>query len=1065
MKKLLLLLFTLLGMTVNAQMRTVTGTVLSAEDEEPLVGVTVMAVGVTGVGAATDIDGNFTISVPTSVKKLKFSYVGMETVTRDIPKDGKMKIEMLSLGNSLDEVMVVAYGTTKKSAYTGSASVVKADQIEKTLVTDVVSALNGTVSGVQLQSSSGQPGSVPTIKVRGTGSILASNNPLYVIDGVPSSDMTSVNPNDVESITVLKDAAAAALYGARGANGVILVTTKTGKSGKSKVTVDMNWGANSREVGRYDIITDPRIHYQLIYQALRNSQVYNLGADPLSAHMYAAGKIQAAPESNPLGYQIFTVPEGEFLIGADGKFNPNATLGYLYTKADGSQYWLTKDDWVKEAFTNGFRQQYNVQISGGTDKFDYLVSGSYLGDDGVIKQSSYDRITTRLTGNYQVNKWLKIGANMAYSNEIMNSPSGQSVGNSESAFYACYQIAPIYPYYVRNADGTILWNERTNSPTYDFGYSGYGVLGLDREEGAGANPTGMLVYNTYRYETNTFDGKWYAQIAPVDGLTVTGTFSYWLNQSVDNLFQNPIDGWPSTFGGEIDTNNSLSKAFNVQVLANYHKSFGVNNLDVLLGYEGYQTSGQSSTAYGFGTFSYDDIYLNNTSEDWWAGGSASKYGTMGFFGRINYNYNEKYFGMVSYRRDASSRFAPKHRWGNFFSVSGGWDIAKEKFMEEATAVDMLKFKASFGQQGNDGIGNYRWTDTYYASGSEGLWSFGWSSKGNPDITWETSNAFNIGIDYSFFQGRLEGTLEYFSRQTSNMLYNRPVQPSQGYTSIPMNIGSMRNYGAEFELRAIPVRTRDFNWDLNFNITYIKNKIIKLAPELNGELIWGDRIQREGLSYYTAYMVKYAGVNPQNGEALYWGRHADGTEFKTNDWNTAYSGNTATGDVSNRSIICDYLPPFYGGFGTTISWKGIDASIQFAYQIGGHIFDYGYEYVMSNGQWPGIALHKDALKSWTPENPNTNVPRLDFDSDYVKVSDRWITSASYLALNNINIGYNFPVKLVRKIGLQNLRFYFAADNVALWSKRKGLDPRQSYSQNAPGNYSALRTLSGGLSVTF
>lgn len=1072
MKKLLLLLCLIAGLSfqIHAQTKTIHGYVYSEEDNEPLVGATIMPQGVSNArGAATDINGKFSLQIPSNVKSIKVSYVGMRTVTVNV-STGEMRIGMVSDDNRLDEVMVVAYGTAKKGAYTGSASVVKADQIENTLVTDVVSALNGTVSGVQMTSNNGAPGASPTIRIRGMGSLSSGNNPLYVVDGVPyDGDMTSLSPSDVESITVLKDAASSALYGARGANGVILITTKKGREGKANITINANWGANSRQVGAYETVGGADSYYMLMYRALRNRYQYLENKSAIEAHNTANNLVSAPPGSgNIFGYQIFTVPEGQSLIGIDGSFNPNASLGYLYTNSNGS-YWLTPDNWQQETFVNGLRQEYNVAVSGGGDKYDFMVSFNYLNDEGTVRESSFDRITTRLNSSYQLMKWMRLGANMSYSHESYNYPLYQTASASSSdaaanAFYLANMVAPIYPYYIRNGQGEIQYS-KTGYPEYDFGSTLIAGYGLPRAYWTTGNPTGTLVYDRNVYAYNSFDGKWYLRLTPIDGLTVTGTISYWLRQYADHDTTSPVYGWGSTYGGSVNYSGSLNYSINYQALANYVKSWGNNNFDFLIGYEAYKLNMESNSAGALNAFNPGNYTLSNVIDDKFIGGGINQYATMGYFARVNYDFDNRYFAMASYRRDASSRFAPDKRWGNFFSVSAGWNIAHEKFMEDFENVDMLKLKVSFGQQGNDNIGNYyAYIDQYSMSGADGVWTTSsLSYKGNPDLTWETSNAFNAGIDFSFFQGRIEGSLEYFSRITSNMLYNRPVQSSLGYGSIPMNIGSIENNGIEAELRLTPIRTRDWDWNINLNMTYWHNRVRELAPELEGRWLNGSYLVEVGKSLYQFWTVKYAGVeqdpnSPNAGLPLYWAKNAAGEEYRTPDYNTA--------QTTNQTSVGNVLPPVYGGFGTTLRWKGIDASIQFAYQLGGRIYDYGYLELMHGGNYAGEAMHIDALNAWSPTNTNTDIPMLLYNYEYtIEASDRWLTNASYLAINNVNIGYNFPRKLLSKIKVQDLRIYASADNVQLWSHRKGLDPRQSLFTSAAGNYSTIRSISGGIKIVF
>lgn len=506
----------------------------------------------------------------------------------------------------------------------------------------------------------------------------------------------------------------------------------------------------------------------------------------------------------------------------------------------------------------------------------------------------------------------------------------------------------------------------------------------------------------------------------------------------------------------------------------------MNTFDFLLGYEAYSYQYDGSAGLGYDIYDNSNNTLSNVSSQKEVSGYKQSYSTRGIFARVNYDYDNRIFASVSYRRDASSRFAPDKRWGNFWSLSAGWDLAKEKFMQDQTVVNMLKVKASFGQQGNDNIGNYyAYLDQYNMTGVDGVWNVATLYyKGNPDLTWETSNAFNIGVDFALFEGKLNGTLEYFSRQTSNMLYKKPVDPSLGYSSFPMNVGSMRNDGVELELTATPIRTKNVQWDVNFNLTYQHNKIIKLAPELNGEWINGSYYWKEGDSMYNRYLVRYAGVNPEDGLPLYYAevgtQDANGAwvgtgKFdKIENWNVAYQGGTLDGVryVDSRTPTGNTLPPVYGGFGTSVNFFGFDVAIQFGYQLGGRIWDFGYETLMHNGTKIGQAFHSDVARAWTETNRNTDIPRLDYLYEFMDVqSDRWLTSAKYFSINNISIGYNFPEKWIKKCGLSSLRIYGAADNVALWSARKGLDPRQSFLESYASNYSAMRLISGGIKLTF
>lgn len=1081
MKKLFLLMLTviLVGLSAAAETATYTvkGQVLYAGDDEPLIGVTLLPVG-GGMGTFTDANGDFTLKVPTNVKQLQVSYVGMVTRIVDIDTHNPMVIKLYSNENNLDEVIVVAYGTAKKSAYTGSASIVKAETIENSLVATATNALNGKVAGVQLLSDNGQPGVSPKIRIRGVGSMSAGNAPLYIVDGVPyDGDISSINTMDIESMTVLKDAAAAALYGARGANGVILITTKSGKQGHTKVSFDARWGGNSKQVAYYDVMRDPYEYARMAYNALYNGYYYNQNSSQAMANSLANANMFLG--EGGMGYQMFTMPDDEGFVLPDGTVNPNARLGW----SDGTNY-FTPDDW-RQSLRNGLRQEYSLSVTGGSERFNYYVSGAYLDDEGLIAGSHFNRLSTRTSMDYQIRPWLKIGTNMAYTYTNSGYPGDQTQTNSSAnAFVYANKLAPVYPMFVRNADGSIEYNSFYNKPVYDYGNNK--SVPYARNFMSSGNPAGDLQYNTTDYLTDIFNGKWFAVITPLEGLTVTGTAGvYTENQRYHDL-GNPFYGQSAESGGSAYQQAYHRSAVNLQALANYRRTFGdKHDIDILVGYENYNLYMENVDAIGYNLYIPNSWVVDNTIDMKNGYGSYDKYTTRGIFGRINYNLMSRYFASVSVRRDASSRFAPGKRWGTFWSVSGAWDVAKESFMESYTWVNQLKLKASFGQQGNDdlldaaGYSNYYpWQDQYRITGSNGVWSDGTlQEKGNPDITWETSNNFNAGIDFALFTGKLSGTLEYYNRQTSDMLYRKPVSPSNGYSLMPMNVGSMRNNGIELELNYQLLTTRNVNWDVNFNITSVNNKVLKLHPELNGQMINGSRIYREGESMYQLYLVGYAGVDPATGLALYYD-----AQPKLDSKNNPIMDDQKNYVIDYEFVSTDYthantyarkrsgnlMPKAYGGFGTSLTAYGFDLNLSFGYQFGGKIWDYSYQDLMHNadGYNMGCNWHMDIYNAWTPENPYTDVPRVDAQDKYTNSSsDRWLTSSNYLSLNNVTLGYTLPAKAVRAMCLENVRVNVSAENVALWSARKGLDPRQGYVNSDAATYGGIRCISGGVRVEF
>lgn len=1060
MKRKLMLLLTCLfvGIGLSVAQTRVTGSVISSEDGEPIVGASVLVKGTT-VGTITDMDGNFTLNAPTTAKILRVSYIGMKTSEIAIVR-GKMKIVLEPDAEVLDEVVVTAYGISTKGTFTGSAGVMKADKIEARQVSNVSNALSGTVAGVQIQSSNGQPGSSARVRIRGVGSINSGTSPLYVVDGVPfDGDLSSINTQDIESLTVLKDAASTALYGARGANGIIMITTKKGKSGKAQVSFDAKIGANSRAVKNYDVMSSPQQYTEKAYEAIYNAGIYNLKYSAEKANQYANTNL-VKNKNGGYGYQIYTVPTGESIVGLDGKLNSNAKLGYT----DGT-YYYTPDNWADETFGNKIRQEYNASVSASTERLNYYASFGYLEDKGIIEKSGFKRYTGRLKGEYKVYDWLKIGGNFGYTNSNSQYPAEQTTTNSSgNAFFIANMIAPVYPIYVRNSDGTIMYNN--GRKVYDYG-DGKSTKN-SRSFMSIANPAGDLTYNKEEYLMDIMNMNWFAEATPMKGLTLTARFGLDIDNTRYNNLGNSLYGQSAQYGGTAYQSHSRTYGFDKQFVGVYQFSVAEkHHIDVTVGYDGYDYEYTTLEASGQNLYNPNSFYINNTIDQRKGYGSKSTYATEGYFGRANYSYDDTYFGSISYRRDGSSRFSKDNRWGDFYSASAAWVLTREEFMKKYTWLNMLKLKASIGQQGNDDLlysdgtrNYYPYSDQFKMTGANGVFSDGaLYYKGNKDLTWETSTSYNIGIDFAMLDNRLNGTIEYFGRKSSDMLYNKPVAPISGYSSIPMNIGSMRNTGLELDFNYQILKTKDLSWEANVNATFIKNKILKLHPDLNGELIDGTRIYSEGESMYRMYLVRYAGVDPDNGMALYWAQDDKGNDITTNDWSVASNYKKATDDL---------LPTVYGGFGTTFKAYGFDLSIQCAYQLGGQIYDSGYSRLMHGGtsSYGGNNWSTDILNSWTETNKNTDVPRVDAADKYANsTSDRWLTSSDYLSINNITLGYTLPASLLNKLMVSKLRLFVVADNVALFSSRKGLDPRQSYTSATTALYTPIRTISGGISLTF
>lgn len=1042
---------------------TVTGTVTDSSNGEPVPFASIQLKG-TMTGGNTDGEGVYSIDVPAD-GVLIFSSIGYKTVEAEIAGATVLNIVLHPDSEMLEETIVVAYGTATRSSFTGSASSVDSDKLAERSVSNVSTALSGQMSGVQVVQSSGKPGQDATIRIRGIGSMSASNNPLYILDGVPyDGSISNINPADIESMTVLKDAAANAIYGARGANGVILITTKKGKTGDAKVTIDAKWGSNKRAIPNYDVIDNPGLYYELMYKALYNSQI-TAGMTAAEAYRYADNTMFNTANGG-VGYQVFSVPTGEKLIGTNFKLNPNATLGY----SDGEFYYIP-DDWYDEIFGKGnLRQEYNATVSGSTEKINYYASFGYLDDNGLVNNSGFSRYTGRGKVDYQAKKWLRVGTNMSYSQATYTGNANEDSGSSANLFYMANMVAPIYPMYVRDANGNIMYESATGTPIYD---NGANSTNAQRPFMGNARPGAMIDNDRYTDINSTFYGQWYAHITPVKGLTFSVNYS--LTESNDR-----VNNLSSRWGGSDEINDGAAyvihqrvSGINSQYLVNYKNTFGKHSVEALAGYEQYRLKIQHLEGYN------DHLYNPFIGELGNAGGTTNKdvtsytdnYMTEGILSRVQYSYDDKYFLSASYRRDASSRFAPGHRWGDFGSIGGAWLMSKENFLANAGSwLDMLKFKASWGVQGNDNLLNYYpYLDQYDITYSEttGEYAKTLTYKGNEEITWETSYSFNTGFDFGFFGDRLGGTIEYFNRTTKDLLYNQKVPNSSGITTgyIPTNVGSIVNQGLELDLYGTLISHRNFLWTVNFNLTYLSNKIVDLEENVKaqGGIKESSRIYKIGGSLYQAYYKRFAGVDPETGEALYYVDPDKGDMTKTNDYSLAQQADCGS-----------TLAPVYGGFGTSLSFYGFDVSMQFSYQLGGRLYDGTYQQLMHTGvsSMAGTNWHKDILQSWSPENPSSNIPRLNAgDDSYQMDSDRFLVSSNYLSINNVTIGYTFPEKWISKLHIAGLRIYATGDNLWVFSVRKGLDPRMFFggTGGSTGNgnytYSSMRNISGGITLTF
>ena len=963
------------------------------------------------------------------------SFVGMQSQEANIK--AQMTISLKADSEMLDEVMVVAYGTAKKSSFTGAASTVKGEKIQKMQVSNVSKALEGAIAGVQTVSSSGTPGSSSSIIIRGLGSISSSQSPLIVVDGVPyEGSLNSISTQDIESLTVLKDAAANSMYGARGSNGVIIITTKGSKSGKARINFEARYGFNKRGVGDYDIISDAGEYYEMMYESIRNSLVDEMGWG--GASQYTANNLI----SGYLKYNKFKgVADNALIDPATGKLNPAA------------KEYKWKDSWQKDPYENGARQEYNVNISGGSETTQAYASFGYLSDEGIMVGSNFDRVSARVKVDQKIGKYVKVGGNIAYANTNQTT-FGSTGSNYSNIFMFSQNIGPIYPIYMYDNEGNLMYDEK-GKVRYDF----------NTPYAAPQNPLAVAKENINELMRDNLSSRGYIEANFLNDFKFTVNVAYDVFNSAQTEFATPIGGDAENVGGRGYKYFYRNGVLNVNQLLNWNRSFGQHNVSVLLGHE--TKNDKYRYMYGHMTNFADpsNPEFSNASQYQGLSSYTSEYALEGYFMKGEYNYADKYYLTASYRRDGSSRFHKDNRWGSFWSVGASWRMKEESFLKNVDFIDNLKIKASYGTQGNDNVGYaHNYSDLYTVERVDGEAAFTKVLRGNKDLTWEKSNNFNVGFELGLWD-RIDVNADFFIKETKDMLYKSPLAASEGNPSwIYRNEMDMKNTGIEVEINADIIKNSWLKWSASLNATHYKNELTKLpdskpASEFPDGYQAGSYWRKLGGSLYDWYTYEYVGVDPTNGKPQYnkYVKNEDGTE-------TIEIVNR-TSDATLRQTGKSAIPDLTGGFSTTLEAFGFDLTIQTAFQLGGYVMDSFYGTLMNSGD-RGQNFHKDMFNRWTPTHTNTNIPALFYGvQDQAPDGDFLLTSASYFSLRNLTLGYSLPRTLLNRIGVEKLRFYLTGDNIWLQSKRKGLDPRQYFDGTTGYVYSALATYSVGVNLTF
>jgi len=1060
MKKISLLLVFLVFVGVQfifAQTRDVTGVVTSADDGATIPGASVVVKGTT-VGTITDMDGKFSLKVPQGSSALMISFVGYATQEVVLNTAKNYKVVLQSERVAVDEVVVVAFGTAKKSSLTGAITSVNAASLEKRPVTNVLSALSGAAAGVQVNTSYGQPGSDPSIRIRGFGSVNYSSDPLIVLDGSPFNGvMANINPADIETINFLKDAASTALYGARGSNGVIMISTKKGKKEKLSINTSISQGVSGRGLPEYDRI-DAFQYYPIMWESLRNSLI--TPTRPIDqASILASGSTSNGIVSQ-LGYNPYKGIANDQVVGIDGKLNPAAnTLLWDDT------------DWYSPVERLGQRTDATVTANGGSEMVDYYLSAGYTADHGWIKKTDYQRMTARGNINVTPRKWLAFGANISASYNISNSANTSSSTGYANPIYFARTMGPIYPVYLHNrATGDYLL-DATGEKLWDIGGQVIqdGVTYGARAQNNGRHAIAEHMLNDRSFERNTVQSRTYAEFSFLKDFKFRLSSSIDINNAYSGTYENTMvgDGAPS---GRSSKTSSIRYTFTNNQILNYNKNFGKHEVKVMAGHEAYRN--QYKELYGFrqGQVIPENTELINFTTTNSLSSYVDNHRTEGYISRATYGYeNGRYTAEASYRRDGSSKFENQVRWGDFWSIGGGWKISDETFLKSVKWVDMLKLRASYGLNGNDGgISYYAWQVLYnYNFNAAEPGYIQSTTPGNPELQWETTKQADIGVEFTIFDNLLRGTVDWYNKESKDLIFAVPLAPTTGYTSQNRNIGRLYNRGLEVDLTARIVKNKNFSFNLNLIAATNKNVITEL-PEKNKAtgIISGNFKRMEGGSIYDYWLRQWYGVDPANGDALY--QFDETLVWADTDCKTMPDGMKVTSNQAKAKYdwAGTSMPDVFGSVTPSFNVYGIDISIQFNYSIGGKAFDNNWASLMSTGGM-GTAKSVDILDRWTTPGQVTNVPRMDNSktSNFNANSSRWLLSSTYYSLRNINISYSFKPSLIKKLDMNALRVFLSAENLALISSKKGLDPTQNFSGSILNDVGFNRILTLGVNVNF
>lgn len=964
------------NLAVQQQDQKLKGQVIDATTGEPVIGVNVLVKGTTN-GTITDIDGKYELNAPAGAI-LQISFIGYKTV-EIAATTSEQTIKLHEDTETLDEVVVVGYGVQKKESLTGAMSTLKENRLKDVTTPTVENMLNGKVSGVYVAPGSGQPGSNGAVQIRGRATLSGSTSPLWVIDGViVGEDPGVLNPSDIENMTILKDAASTAIYGSQGANGVIIVTTKMGKSEKMKINASVKLGVSTMTNGKMEV--------------MNGAELYDYYA--------------SFPNQEDIKFS---------------RWNPELRNANF--------------DWGELASQAGFTQDYNISLSGGNEKMSSYFSLGYYSEEGTVKGYKYDRYSFRYRSNYKPFSWLTIKPNI--------SGSMKNTDDSQYDYTAKYTMFPWDSPY--DEDGNLVPDR----------YSGW----VDSSD---LNYLNSISYGNHTArKTYEFSGNFDFDIKITDWLTFTSVNNYRWTGYFQSTYTDPRTDSASGVQGRVEEEQTNNIQRYTNQYLTFNKMFGKHSVQALLAYEFMDTSAKVINAKGTGIVSGFEV-LDATATPEEVGGNLTEWAKQSVFAKANYTYDNRYLAEVSLRRDGASNFGDDKKYGNFFSISGGWNINREKWFK-ADWVDVLKLRASYGSVGNIPYSKYPQYGLYSVSSNyNGIPAILISQVGNKDLTWEQTYTAGVGIDANFFNNRLRFVFDYYNKYTSNILYQVPVSGLTGITSRWQNVGEMRNSGIEITIGGDIIRTKDWLWSLDLNMGYNKNKLEKLYGDDPNMMIIGgggndttiagaaEKVLKVGYSTDRYYLREWAGVDPKNGAPLWY----------KNDG----SGETTSNYSEAKQVMTEATSPkLFGGFNTSLTWKNIDLNASFGFSLGGKIYNYSRQEYDSDGAYTDRNQMKliDGWSRWEKEGDIATHPAASYGnkSNSNKASTRYLEDGDYLKLRSLSIGYNLNLS---KYYIQNMRIYFTAENVFTLTGFSGIDPEvPAYYDETTGTYKSIGTAGANL----